>query len=29
MINIGLGPNILLGLILGFEVILLYFLRIY
>jgi len=28
MINIGFGPNILLGLILGFGVILLYFLRI-
>ena len=27
MINIGFGPNILLGLILGFGVILLYFLR--
>ena len=28
MINIGFGPNILLGLILGFGVILLYFLRV-
>ena len=28
MINIGFGPNILLGLILGFGVILLYLLRI-
>ena len=28
MINIGFGPNILLGLILGFGVILIYFLRI-
>ena len=28
MINIGFGPNIILGLILGFGVILLYFLRI-
>ena len=28
MINIGFGPNILLGLILGFGVVLLYFLRI-
>ena len=28
MINIGFGPNILLGLLLGFGVILLYFLRI-
>ena len=28
MINIGFGPNIFLGLILGFGVVLLYFLRI-
>jgi len=28
MINIGFGPNILLGLILGFGVVLLYFLRV-
>jgi hypothetical protein len=28
MINIGFGPNIILGLILGFGVILLYFLRV-
>ena len=28
MINIGFGPNILLGLILGFGVILLYYLRV-
>jgi hypothetical protein len=28
MINIGFGPNIILGLILGFGVVLLYFLRI-
>jgi len=28
MINIGFGPNIFLGLILGFGVILLYFLRV-
>lgn len=28
MINIGFGPNIILGLILGFGVVLLYFLRV-